>query len=314
MGKNDYIKDPKTGQMKGRYPDQNIAIPESQYDAPTPKKETTIIPSSLSSTDYAKLFSTARTLLQPAVPTHNNIAIYEVGGCVRDSLVGVESKDIDFSVEAPSFEALRDFLEENKFDIFLETPEFLTIRARFPKEITHPAIPTRFIGEKNLPTADFVLARKEGEYTDGRHPDQVLMGTIYDDLARRDFTVNAIARDKDGNYIDPHGGQADLIARKLKAVGKAEDRLKEDALRALRAIRFSITKNLTPDEELWEALRSEWLPPLLASVSYERRREELHKAFKKDTVQTMNMLYEMNEDFRNAVFEGGLWLKPTMEQ
>lgn len=313
MGKNDYIKDPKTGQMKGRYPDPNIPIPASQHDATLPQQEGNT-PPVLSSTDYAKLFTTARTLLESEIPSQENIAIYEVGGCVRDSLVGQESKDIDFSVEAPSFDALRDFLKENKFEIFLETPEFLTIRARFPKEITHPAIPTRFLGEKQLPTADFVLARKEGNYSDGRHPDEVIMGSIYDDLARRDFTVNAIARDKCGKYLDPHGGQADLQAGILRAVGNAEERLREDALRALRAIRFSITKNLTPDEELWTALRSTWLPPLLASVSYERRREELHKAFKKDTVGTMNLLYEMNEDFRNAVFEGGLWLKPTMEQ
>jgi tRNA nucleotidyltransferase/poly(A) polymerase len=260
----------------------------------------------------ATALSTGRVPREPAPATP--IALYEVGGYVRDGILGVPSKDIDFTVEAPSYEAMREFLTDAGFTIFLETPEFLTIRARFPKDLTHPALPPQYVGVKNIPTADFVLARRETTYTDGRHPDEVVHGTILDDLARRDFTVNAIARDRDGNYIDPHNGRADLAEGILRAVGNPEDRLREDALRALRAIRFSITKDLTPDSALDEALRSDWLPPLLASVSAERRREELHKAFHTDTLRTLTMVYAMPEAFREAVLTDGLWLKPTLER
>lgn len=235
-------------------------------------------------------------------------SFYEVGGCVRDELLGLNPKDIDYTVEAESFDHLSTWLRAHNFEVFLETPQYFTIRARFSKHLT------TFNGRevKGL-TADFVLARKEGNYTDGRHPDEVVMGTIYDDLARRDFTVNAIAKGHRGEYIDPWNGREDLAKGILRAVGFAEDRLHEDALRALRAIRFSVTKGFTLDAELSDALRSEWLPPLLGSVSAERRREELSKAFKADTLATLEALRLTSPAFMEAVFSDGLRLKPTLE-
>jgi len=306
-----YIQDPKTGQLKGSIGDGKTRIPAT--DAPVPARPSTISHVDGSS-DYSAMYQ-GFTLLNPnELPeSPDHIVLYEVGGCVRDFFLGQNSKDIDFTVEAPSYKHMKEFLQKAGFEIFLESPEFLTIRARFPRNPTHPAIPTRFLGEKQLPTADFVLARKETTYSDGRHPDEVLPGSILDDLARRDFSVNAIARDKDGNFLDPHNGRADLALGVLRAVGDPDVRIREDALRALRAIRFSITKNLTPDDALNETLRAEWLPPLLASVSAERRREELDKAFKADTIQTLNVLYSMPAAFREAVFTDGLRLKPTME-
>lgn len=285
------------------YPYTPKDLPENPRTEPTPVKGTE---------DYAGLYTALSSLTMNE--DEKPIALYEVGGCVRDSLLGLNSKDIDFTVEAPSYDAMREFLQNAGFEIFLESPEYLTIRARFPKDITDPAIPTRFQGEKKLPTSDFVLARREGEYTDGRRPDEVFAGTIFDDLARRDFTVNAIARDKDGNFLDPHNGRGDLALGVLRAVGNPEDRIREDALRSLRAIRFSITKNLTPTDDLNDVLHSEWLPPLLASVSAERRREEMDKAFKADTIKTLDILYSLPAAFREAVFTDGLRLKPTMEQ
>ncbi len=267
------------------------------------------------SEDYAGLYGGFTELAALSVEEEERpIALYEVGGCVRDGLLGVESKDVDFTVEASSFDAMRDFLEKAGFEIFLESPEYLTIRARFPKNITHPAIPTRFQGAKQLPTSDFVLARREGVYTDGRRPDEVFAGTILDDLARRDFTVNAIARDKDGNFLDPHNGRGDLALGILRAVGNPEDRIREDALRSLRALRFSITKNLTMTEDLGEVIHSEWLPPLLASISMSRRQEEMKKMFKADTLRTLDVLADMPSSFRAAVFADGLWLEPTNKQ
>lgn len=246
-----------------------------------------------------------------------SVKMFEVGGCVRDELLGVRSKDIDFAVEAESFAAMRAFLLSHGFTVFLETPEFLTIRARFPKRWDHgmPRFgPFENPSEAAKVTADFVLCRKDGAYSDGRRPDTVEPGTILDDLARRDFTVNAIAKDPDGVLIDPFGGVEDLRRGTLRAVGSAEARLREDSLRALRAVRFMVTKGFALDRELNAALHSAWLPELLENVSAERRREELDKAFRHDTLTTLTLLANLGPRFREAVFADGLRLKPTLEK
>src|SRR5688572_2507881 len=116
------------------------------------------------------------------------VKVFEVGGAVRDKLLGLRPKDIDFAVEAPSFKAMHEFVSSTCSTIFLIKPEFLTIRA-------HHA---------TMGAVDFVLCRKDGAYSDGRRPDTVEPGTIFDDLARRDFTINAMAFDEEGNLIDPH--------------------------------------------------------------------------------------------------------------
>lgn len=231
------------------------------------------------------------------------VKLFEVGGCVRDELLGIRPKDLDYTVVASGYAEMESYLVANGFEIFDPQPKYLRITARFPKDTA----------ETRSKVADFVLSRKEGFYHDGRHPDSVEPGTLEDDLRRRDFTVNAMARDEDGSIIDLFGGMQDLRDGVLRAVGDAEARLREDALRALRAVRFSVTKALRPNEELADALRSEWLPPLLASVSVERKREELLKAFKHDTLVTMEMLMHLGADFREAVFTDGLWLAPSLK-
>lgn len=234
-----------------------------------------------------------------------SITLYEVGGAVRDELLGLRSKDIDFAVEAPSYADMRGYLMDEGFEIFLESEPYLTIRARFPKNHSQRA----------HVTADFVLCRKDGVYSDGRRPDTVEPGDIYDDLARRDFTVNAMARMLGGIVlIDPHGGLEHLTRRELVCVGSAYDRLHEDALRALRAVRFHVTKKFAFSAELEEALWSAWLPPLLASVSVERKREELLKCFHTDTPATFDLLSRMPAPFRESIFCDGLWLRPTLEK
>lgn len=249
-----------------------------------------------------------------------SVTLYEVGGCVRDELLGVESKDIDYTAVSGSYQELLDWLDGSGFVRFLPLDaedegdaskrcrEMFTARAKFPKWFVN------FAGRDVAGmTADFVLARKEGTYSDGRHPDEVQMGTLEDDLRRRDFTVNAIAKDPAGYYIDPFDGQADLERRVLRAVGSAEDRLREDALRALRALRFAVTKGFTLDDELWVAMRSDWLPPLVAQVEVDRRRKELAGAFRYDTLETLACLNQLSQPLREAIFSNGLWLKPTLE-
>lgn len=251
---------------------------------------------------------------------------YKVGGAVRDSLLDppVKSKDIDYTVVAQDYPAgadaldvywaMNEYLRLMDFDIFLESPEFFTTRARFPKRMNMPR------GED---CADFVLARKEGPYSDGRHPDWVKPGTLEDDLSRRDFTCNAlaIAVEKEQGIIDMFGGVQHTKWRLLLCVGSAEERFQEDALRALRAIRFRVTKGFHWDAPqdvgkggIARAMKSDWLPPLLSSVSAERKREELEKCFKVSTKETLQILQnECSEAFFDAIFEGKLRLKPTME-
>ena len=223
-----------------------------------------------------------------------------MGGSVRDELLGIKSKDIDYSVEAPSYDAMKAYIADvRKGTIFLESPEHFTIRAKID----------------GLGAADFVLCRKDGSYSDGRHPDSVEVGTLLDDLARRDFTMNAIAKAEDGTIHDPHHGAVDLSFGKIKCVGKAEDRFKEDSLRILRAIRFSITKELTLDGTVQRALRDNELVNLLINVPVERIREELVKCFAYDSYRTLQTLMYDYPYVGKKVFDAkNLWLKPTIIQ
>lgn len=221
--------------------------------------------------------------------------MFEVGGCVRDEILGTPSKDIDFTVVLSPFEmgpcgggvrndpfaTMRKNLETLGFEIFVETPEFFTIRARFPKGNA------KYKGM----TADFVLARKEGEYSDGRRPDRVKVGTLEDDLARRDFTMNAIAKDHTGYLIDPFGGVQDIRLGIIRCVGDPHDRIiKEDALRGLRAVRFSVTKQFFIHDNVIEVLDSDEFRLRLRTISTERIQGELDKAFRADTAKTLKAL------------------------
>jgi tRNA nucleotidyltransferase (CCA-adding enzyme) len=231
------------------------------------------------------------------------IKIFEVGGHVRDSLMGIKSKDIDMAVEAPSWEAMREHVIANTKKVFLEKPEFLTIRA---------------MGFDGLPK-DFVLCRKDGAYSDGRRPDNVEPGTILDDLARRDFTINAIARDTDtGELIDPFGGEKDLEIGLIKCVGDPTERLSEDSLRILRAARFAITKEeFSVDHSIRECLGSDsgfWQAKLEA-VSRERVREEMLKCFRHDTLESILFFSDFPWcSLLHSMLKFDLWLKPTLEE
>lgn len=229
-----------------------------------------------------------------------DIRFFQVGGCVRDSLLGVRSKDIDFAVEAPSFEAMADAVVARCSKVFTDNDgfvgeKFLTIRGIEPE----------------LGAVDFTLCRKDGPSSNGRHPDFVEAGTILDDLARRDFTVNAMALTDEGELLDPHGGQIDLEARRLRFVGAPEDRLREDALRAFRAIRFAITKSFSMTEGTILAIK-EMEPEAFDAVSTDRVRDELFKMFSKDTAATLTILLQFPVLF-NVALSRGIWLKPTSE-
>ncbi len=223
---------------------------------------------------------------------------YIVGGYVRDYLLRAKSKDIDFAVEADSYEDMKKAIEARGCSIKLEKPEYATVRAVDP---VHGGV-------------DFVLCRKDGYYSDGRRPDSVQPGTLMDDLSRRDFTINAMAMEEDGTIIDYFNGQADLINKKLHTVGDAKVRLNEDSLRILRAIRFCITKKFSFSNDLaWEMLCDDTIDNL-KNISEERVREELYKMFKFDTWETFDVLNQQYR-VRDAIkrYFPNFWLKPTLE-
>lgn len=223
------------------------------------------------------------------------ITYYKVGGCVRDELLGFKSKDIDYAVEAPSYESMRDDLINKGTIIWLEKPEYFAIRGKHPQ-----------FGD-----VDFVLCRKDGYYSDNRRPDSVEPGTIYDDLARRDFTINAIAQREDGTLIDPHNGRRDLERNMLRCVGNAEDRFDEDPLRMLRAVRFHIVRGFGLDDEINYRLVLDG--DKLQSLPLERVYEELYKCFHYDSWKTMQF-FNQRPYLSNIIFKDmGLTLLPHIK-
>ena len=248
------------------------------------------------------------------------IEMYLVGGAVRDLQLGVKPKDYDFTVVADSYDDMKDFLMRRKSaEIFLEKPEFGTVRAAVSGFVLQGYDPSfgSMVVKKQRVAADFVLARKDGTYSDGRRPDEVEVGSLYDDLARRDFTVNAMALSAAGVLIDPFRGQRDLQDMELRTVGKrGADRLIEDALRAIRALRFVVTKGFTLHPDLRAALtHAQVLYNLEYLISKERVREELYKMFRHDTLLTIKTLEQF--PLIRAIVLGPntpVWLKPTTEE
>jgi len=241
--------------------------------------------------------------------------LFKVGGCVRDKILGVDTKDIDFtfvlddlskSVEE-GFNEMTQWLKNEKYEIFLSTPECFTIRAKFPKGHKHEGL-----------VADFVMARKEIGYIDGTRKPILELGSLEDDLVRRDFTLNAMAEDEDGNIIDLFGGLKDLEDGMLRTPLDPEITMMDDPLRILRCWRFSITKGFGISLKIWDAMRQPGiLEKLEKTVSGERIREELFKMFKHDTVKSLELLSIVEADvpgMMSILFKNGLHLEPSFKQ
>lgn len=185
-------------------------------------------------------------------------AAYAVGGCVRDLLMGRTPTDWDVATDATP-ERLQELFPDNFYDNAFGT---VTVKTRDEDPLVWTVQITPF--------------RTEGTYTDKRHPDTVSFArSIQEDLARRDFTVNAIALASDGTLTDPHGGQRDIAARVIRAVGDPDARIAEDALRMMRAVRFATTLEFTVDPPTLSAVRAH--ASSLSAISVERVRDELTK-------------------------------------
>ena len=174
---------------------------------------------------------------------------YCVGGCVRDRLLGQEPHDFDLCASATPEEMKTLFHNQ---DLVLAGEKHGTVGV-----VTEEGV------------VEITTFRKEGTYADNRHPDRVEFVTdIRQDLARRDFTVNAMAWSPKRGLQDPFGGEADLTNGIRRCVGHPETRFREDALRILRGVRFSVTYNLTPEPETERAMLA--LTELLDHLARER--------------------------------------------
>ena len=180
---------------------------------------------------------------------------YAVGGCVRDMIMGRTPNDWDMCTSARPEELQAAFSDHRVIETGLKHGTLTVLVKGAPYEVT--------------------TYRIDGEYTDHRRPESVtFVSDLALDLARRDFTVNAMAAD-DGGIVDLYGGQEDIARKIIRCVGEPEARLTEDALRILRAVRFASTLDFTVHPDTAAAMKR--LAPTLGNVSMERIWQELKK-------------------------------------
>ena len=183
-------------------------------------------------------------------------AAYAVGGCVRDSLLGLAPHDWDLCTAARP---------EQVMELFGE-------KQCIPTGLQHGTVTVKRDGR----LYEITTFRTEGSYSDGRHPDSVaFVPDVREDLARRDFTINAMAYSAEEGLCDPFGGQEDLARGVVRAVGEPLRRFEEDALRILRLYRFAARFGFVIDEATEAAAKQ--LAAHLDCVSVERIEEELNK-------------------------------------
>jgi tRNA nucleotidyltransferase (CCA-adding enzyme) len=182
----------------------------------------------------------------------NGFEAYIVGGCVRDCIMGRTPADWDISTSAKP---------QQVKDIFGKT---------YDTGLKHGTV-TVVIGERSSEVTTF---RVDGAYEDARHPSSVeYTASVEADLSRRDFTMNAIAYHPEAGFVDPFGGIGDIEAELIRTVGRAGDRFREDALRMLRAVRFSAQLDFSADNAVLLSIGENC--GLIANISGERIRDEL---------------------------------------
>lgn len=195
---------------------------------------------------------------------------YAVGGCVRDSILDREPNDWDITTSATPDEVKRLF--RHTVDTGLKHGTVTVLIKKECFEVT--------------------TYRIDGEYEDGRHPKEVnFTSQLSEDLRRRDFTINAMAYNDSTGLVDLFGGQADLEAGIIRCVGDARERFNEDALRIMRAVRFSAQLGYEIEEKTAEAIKA--LAPTLSRISVERIQVELVKLLVSPHPEYILKMYEM---------------------
>ncbi len=182
---------------------------------------------------------------------------YLVGGAVRDMIMKVPAHDWDVATNATPQDVIKLF----KFVV--------------PTGIEHGTVTVHFKGAE----IEVTTFRTEAGYSDGRHPDSInYAATIEEDLARRDFTMNAIAASlENGAVVDPYGGQEDIKNKIIRTVGEAHERFMEDGLRPIRALRFASKLNFSIENHTFSEIFKKEIQDKAASISIERFRDEFEK-------------------------------------
>ena len=225
-------------------------------------------------------------------------AAYAVGGCVRDQVLGMTPNDYDVCTSAKPRDMERIFAKERTIETGIRHGTLTVMIDGMAMEIT--------------------TFRQDGEYTDGRHPESVhFTGDVTDDLSRRDFTINAMAYSPIRGFIDPFGGRKDCEKGIIRCVGEAEARFREDALRILRALRFSARLGFPIEEKTAAAIHLQ--KDDLHRISRERVAAEMNGWLLGDHAhETLNDFADaaasalMHPSF-SALIAGGAWPK-TLER
>lgn len=198
--------------------------------------------------DFGKIFSNA------------GFKAYLVGGAVRDMIMKVPAHDWDVATNATPQDVIKLF----KFVV--------------PTGIEHGTVTVHYKGNE----IEVTTFRTEAGYSDGRHPDSInYAATIEEDLARRDFTMNAIAASlEDGSIVDPYGGQEDIKKQLIRTVGAPHERFMEDGLRPVRALRFAAKLNFSIENNTYSEIFKDEIKKKVSSISIERFRDEFEKIMK----------------------------------
>lgn len=195
---------------------------------------------------------------------------YAVGGCVRDSILGRTPDDWDITTSAKPFEVKALF--PKTFDTGIQHGTITVLMHHVGYEVT--------------------TYRIDGEYEDSRHPKEVIFTpSLLEDLKRRDFTINAMAYNEKRGLVDEFDGMNDITSKTIRCVGNPEERFTEDALRIMRAVRFSAQLGYTIDEKTQMAIAR--LAPTLAKISAERIQVELVKLLLSAHPEKLRELYEL---------------------
>ena len=210
----------------------------------------------------------------------SGFSAYAVGGAVRDSILGFEPSDWDVTTSATP---------EQILDVFAD---YRTI----PTGIKHGTITVLFDENGKQVPIEITTFRIDGEYRDSRHPESVLFSSeVRDDLSRRDFTVNAMAYNEKEGLVDVFGGKKDLENRIIRAVGDPETRFTEDALRILRAFRFSAQLGFEIEEKTLFGARQ--CAPLLTNIARERVGAEFKKL-----IASRGVVYALEKMMENEIW------------
>lgn len=199
----------------------------------------------------------------------NGFEGYIVGGCVRDYIMGIPPHDYDITTSA---------LPEQVKKIFSHTVD---------TGIEHGTV-TVVIDKEGY---EITTYRIDGEYKDNRHPKEVVFTSkLEGDLSRRDFTVNAIAYNNNDGFVDMFNGIEDIKSKIIRGVGDPDIRFKEDALRMMRALRFSAQLDFTIENNTFKAIKDN--AHLIKNISMERVRDELFKLILSDNNERLKLLLE----------------------